>query len=412
MTVPSFLHSYARPAAGAEAFIAIVSGQGAEVVDDAGNRYVDALASLWYCAVGHGRDEIVDAVTIQMRKLEAFHTFDRFTNEPAEAVADTLRRLAPMPEARVFFTCSGSEAVDSALKLARLAHHAAGEPARTLVISRRPSYHGVTFGGMTATGLPANQEGFGPLVGDMVQVPYDDLESLDAVLAENPGRLAAIISEPVVGAGGVYPPTDGYLAALRERCDRHGGLLVADEVICGFGRLGQWWGMQHYRVVPDLVTFAKGVTSGYQPLGGVLVGPEVRRRLEADTALVLRHGHTYSAHPTACAAAVANLAILERERLWERAEPIGQRLAQGLRGVVDGDAALGVRGQGGVWAIALGQGVGAVDVREELLLRGVIARPIGAATVAFCPPLVISDHQIDQCVEATAEAVRTVAKAR
>jgi len=412
MTVPSFLHSYARPAAGAEAFIAIVSGQGAEVVDDAGNRYVDALASLWYCAVGHGRDEIVDAVTIQMRKLEAFHTFDRFTNEPAEAVADTLRRLAPMPEARVFFTCSGSEAVDSALKLARLAHHAAGEPARTLVISRRPSYHGVTFGGMTATGLPANQEGFGPLVGDMVQVPYDDLESLDAVLAENPGRLAAIIAEPVVGAGGVYPPTDGYLAALRERCDRHGGLLVADEVICGFGRLGQWWGMQHYRVVPDLVTFAKGVTSGYQPLGGVLVGPEVRRRLEADTALVLRHGHTYSAHPTACAAAVANLAILERERLWERAEPIGQRLAQGLRGVVDGDAALGVRGQGGVWAIALGQGVGAVDVREELLLRGVIARPIGAATVAFCPPLVISDHQIDQCVEATAEAVRTVAKAR
>jgi len=412
MTVPSFLHSYARPAAGAEAFIAIVSGQGAEVVDDAGNRYVDALASLWYCAVGHGRDEIVDAVTIQMRKLEAFHTFDRFTNEPAEAVADTLRRLAPMPEARVFFTCSGSEAVDSALKLARLAHHAAGEPARTLVISRRPSYHGVTFGGMTATGLPANQEGFGPLVGDMVQVPYDDLESLDAVLAENPGRLAAIIAEPVVGAGGVYPPTDGYLAALRERCDRHGGLLVADEVICGFGRLGQWWGMQHYRVVPDLVTFAKGVTSGYQPLGGVLVGPEVRRRLEADTALVLRHGHTYSAHPTACAAAVANLAILERERLWERAEPIGQRLAQGLRGVVDGDAALGVRGQGGVWAIALGQGVGAVDVREELLLRGVIARPIGADTVAFCPPLVISDHQIDQCVEATAEAVRTVAKAR
>ena len=157
-----------------------------------------------------------------------------------------------MPGARVFFTCSGSEAVDSALKLARLGHHVAGEPARTLVVSRRPSYHGVTFGGMTATGLAPNQEGFGPLVGDMVQVPYDDLQALDAVLDENPGRLAAIIAEPVVGAGGVYPPPEGYLAGLRERCDRHGGFLVADEVICGFGRLGEWWGVQRHGVVPDL----------------------------------------------------------------------------------------------------------------------------------------------------------------
>jgi adenosylmethionine-8-amino-7-oxononanoate aminotransferase len=412
MSVPAFLHSYARPAAGPEAFIKIVAGKGAEVTDDVGNRYVDALASLWYCAVGHGRDEIVDAVVTQMRRLEAFHTFDRFTNEPAEAVAETLRRLGPMPDARVFFTCSGSEAVDSALKLARLAHHAAGEPARTLVVSRRPSYHGVTYGGMTATGLPANQEGFGPLVGDVVQVPHDDLDALDAVLDDNPGRLAAVIAEPVVGAGGVYPPPEGYLAGLRERCDRHGGFLVADEVICGFGRLGRWWGVQHYGVVPDLVTFAKGVTSGYQPVGGVLVGTEVRRRLEADATLVLRHGHTYSAHPTACAAAVANLAIVERERLVERAEPVGRRLASGLRALVDGDAAVGVRGGGGVWAIALAPGVGAGDVREELLVRGVIARPIGTDTVAFCPPLVISDVQIDHCVEATGEAVRAVAKAR
>ncbi|HMC41958.1 MAG TPA: aminotransferase class III-fold pyridoxal phosphate-dependent enzyme [Acidimicrobiales bacterium] len=412
MTVPAFLHSYARPAAGPEAFITIVAGQGAEVVDEAGNRYVDALASLWYCAVGHGRDEIVDAVMAQMRRLAAFHTFDRFTNAPAEAVSETLRRIAPMPDARVFFTCGGSEAVDSALKLARLAHHVAGQPERTLVVSRRPSYHGVTYGAMTATGLPANQEGFGPLVGEMVQVPYDDLDALDAVLDEHGDRLAAIIAEPVVGAGGVYAPPEGYLAGLRQRCDRHGGFLVADEVICGFGRLGHWWGVQRHGVVPDLVTFAKGVTSGYQPLGGVLVGPEVRRRLEGDAALVLRHGHTYSAHPSACAAAVANLAILERERLAERAEPVGRRLASGLGALVDGETALGVRGQGGVWAIALAPGVGAADVREELLVRGVIARPIGADTVAFCPPLVISDAQIDHCVEATGEAVLAVAKAR
>jgi adenosylmethionine-8-amino-7-oxononanoate aminotransferase len=265
---------------------------------------------------------------------------------------------------------------------------------------------------MTVTGLPANQEGFGPLVGDVVQVPYDDLAALDALLEDQGARLAAIIAEPVVGAGGVYPPPEGYLAGLRQRCDRHGGFLVADEVICGFGRLGQWWGVRRHGVVPDLVTFAKGVTSGYQPLGGVLVGPEVRRRLEADPALVLRHGHTYSAHPTACAAAVANLAILERESLAERAEPIGRRLSSGLEALVDGESAVGVRGQGGVWAIALAPGIGAVDVREELLVRGVIARPIGTDTVAFCPPLVISDAQVDQCVEATAEALQAVAKAR
>jgi len=410
--IPAFLHPFARPAAGRDAFIRIVSAEGSSVIDDAGKRYVDALASLWYCNVGHGRAEIIDAIASSMRSLDVFHTFDRFTNPPAEELADILRRLAPMPDARAFFTCSGSEAVDSAIKLARLAHVAAGRPERTLVVSRTPSYHGVTFGAMSATGLAPNQAGFGPLVPDVVQVPYDDLAALDDLLADQGERLAAIIAEPVVGAAGVYPPPPGYFAGLRERADRHGGFLISDEVICGFGRLGRWWGIQHYGVTPDMVTFAKGVTSGYQTVGGVLVGAAVRGPLEADASLVLRHGHTYSGHPAGCAAGVANLAIVEREELWTRAAPVGERLRAGLEAVVDGDAVLGVRGDGAVWAIGLGGGVGALDVREELLARGVIARPIGADTVAFCPPLVIGDADLDHIAEAVAGAVKAVAAGR
>ena len=410
VSTPKFLHAFARPSAGPEAFIKIVRGEGAVVHDDLGNRYVDALGSLWYCNVGHGRSEIVEAVAAQMRDLEAFHTFDRFTNEPAERVTAWLAEHAPMPDARVFLTSGGSESVDTAIKLARLAHHVGGAPDRTLVISRKPSYHGVTYGALAATGLPLNQDGFGPLVPDVVQVPYDDLAAVDEVLSERGHELAAIIAEPVVGAGGVYPPPPGYLRGLRERCDRHGGFLILDEVICGFGRLGTWWGAQHFDVVPDLVTFAKGVTSGYIPLGGVVVGSAVRSRMEADPGLVLRHGYTYGGHPTACAAAVANLAILERDGLIDRGQKAGDRLARGLQSLVDGERITQARGDGAVWAIALPGHIAAMDVREELLTRGVIARPIGTDTVAFCPPFVIDDADVDLCIEATAEAVRAAAR--
>jgi adenosylmethionine-8-amino-7-oxononanoate aminotransferase len=246
------------------------------------------------------------------------------------------------------------------------------------------------------------------MLADVVQVPKDDLAAVDAVLAERGDELAAIIAEPVVGAGGVYPAVPGYLAGLRERCDRHGAFLILDEVICGFGRLGMWWGAQHYGVRPDLVTFAKGVTSGYLPLGGVLVGPDVRRKLEHDPTLVLRHGHTYSGHPLPCAAALANLKILADEDLPGRAIKVGRRLADGLGELVDGDTVTEVRGTGAVWAIEFGPGLVANEVREELLLRGVIARPIGTSTMAYCPPLVATDDDVDRCVSATAEAIAAI----
>ena len=403
MTRPRFLHPFARPAAGREAFVTITRGEGAHVWDELGNRYIDAMASLWYCNAGHGRAEIIDAITAQLHKLDTFHTFDRFTNEPADKLADELAAIAPMEDARVFFTSSGSEAVESAIKIARIA------TGRSVVVSRRPSYHGVTYGGLSATGLPLNQAGFGPLLPDVVQVPHDVLAALDEAMSE---EVAAVIAEPVIGAGGLYPPAPGYLAALRERCDRVGALLILDEVICGFGRLGGWWGAQRYDVVPDLVTFAKGVTSGYLPLGGVLVGRRVRAALESDEAFILRHGHTYSGHPVACAAASANIALLRDEGLLDRADHIGSVLSAALQeAAADEHRITDVRGVAGMWGVGLVEGVSALDVREEMMLRGVIARPLGPSTITFCPPLTISDDDLLCCARVLLEAVRGTAAA-
>lgn len=403
----AFLHPFTRPSA--DDFLTIVRGEGALVYDEAGRDYVDGMASLWYVNAGHGRREIVDAVAGQLGRLAAYHTFERFTNEPAEQVAARIAATAPFERARVFLTSSGSEAVDSAVKLVRLTHALAGEPERTIVVSRAPSYHGVTYAGMTLTGLPANQQHFGPLVPDVVQVPHDDAEAVAAVCEANPGRVAAVIAEPVVGAGGVLPPPDGYWRRLREVCDAHGALFVADEVITGFGRLGTWWGSERFGAVPDLMTFAKGVTSGYQPLGGVVLSRRVLDVLEADPATVLRHGHTYSGHPACAAAGVANLDLTERDGLLDRAEPIGARLAAGLDRLRADGRVTAVRGIGAVWAVTLPDGVAAPDVREAMLADGVIARPIGASTIAWCPPLVITDEQIDRCVDALGAAVDRVA---
>ncbi len=402
---PRLLHPFARPAARTEDFLTIASASGSEVFDSSGKRYLDALASLWYCAIGHGRGEIGEAVVSQMTQLDAFHLFDRFTNAPADALADRISSYAPMDDARVFFTSGGSEAVETAIKLARLAQVAAGHPERRVVISRQPSYHGVTYAAMAATGLPPNREGFGPLPPEIVQVPHDSLEAARAAVAQYEGRVAAIIAEPVVGAGGVYPPVEGYLQGLRELCDQAGALLILDEVICAFGRMGTWFAAEHFGVVPDLVTFAKGVTSGYIPLGGVVVGPAVHDPLEADESLYLRHGNTYSGHPVACAAAMANLDIMERESLLDRAPGIAAVLGKGLGTLVDGERVTSVRGAQGVWALGLGEGVDASALREKMLDRGVIARPIGTSTVAFCPPLVVTDTEMGEIVDRTGEAI-------
>jgi adenosylmethionine-8-amino-7-oxononanoate aminotransferase len=407
MSPSRLLHPFARPAA--ESFITIVRGEGAAVFDADGRRYVDGMAGLWYCNIGHGRRQIADAVHRQLCELENYHLFDIFTNRPAEALAERVAELAPVAGSRVFFTSSGSEAVDTALKLARLTFQRGGEPQRHLLVGRTLSYHGTNFGGTAVQGLPLNQEGWGPAPEGFALVPHDDLDAVEQLFAARGAEIAAVIAEPVIGAGGVHPATVEYLAGLRALCDRHGALLIFDEVITGFGRLGSWFGADDYGVAPDVITFAKAVTSGYQPLGGVIVGRRVLDGLEADDDYVLRTGYTYSGHPTACAAGLANLDVVADEHLLGRVGHLAATFSAGFGRLRDDGLVAGVRGRGGMWAVAMNDGVDAVAVRDHLLRRGVIARPIGATTIAFCPPLVIDDDDLTSCIDGLGDALAAVA---
>jgi adenosylmethionine-8-amino-7-oxononanoate aminotransferase len=402
--VSAFLHPFAKPTR--TDFRTLVRGQGAVVYDNQGNQYIDGMASLWYCAVGHGRSDMAESIARQAGTLAAYSTFDPFTNEPAEQLAEKLVSIGPMPDARVFFTSSGSESVDTAMKLARLAHVQAGHPERTLIISRQRGYHGTAYGGTSAQGIPPNREGYGPLVGDVIQVPADDVEALATLMSQRGDTIAAVLIEPLQGAGGVFPPTEGYLESVRRLCDQHGAFLIYDEVISGFGRLGTWFAAHKYNVRPDMVTFAKAVTSGYQPLGGVFVGPAVRQSLEADPSFFLRTGFTYSGHPTACAAALTNIEILEREDMLNRSLHIGKRLSTGLQALADDGMVAAIRGDGSVWAVSHHPHNDPVVIRDRMMDLGVITRAIGTDANTFCPSFVISDAQIDQIIDVLATALK------
>jgi adenosylmethionine-8-amino-7-oxononanoate aminotransferase len=399
----SFLHPFAKPTR--ERFITIERGDGALLWDAEGNELVDAMASLWYCNIGHGRAEMADRIAAQVGTIEAYSCFDPFTNAPADDLADRVAALTPMADARVFFAGSGSEAVDSAMKLARLTHVLAGHPERRLIISRQRGYHGTNYGGTSAQGIGPNRQGYGELLADVVQVPGDDVEAVASLMRERSDEICAVLTEPIQGAAGVFPPEPGYLAALRTLCDRHGALLIFDEVITGFGRTGEWFAAHRYDVTPDVTTFAKAITSGYQPLGGVIVGSTVRQALESDPTFVLRHGYTYSGHATACAAGLANLDIIEREGLVERARHVGGRLEDGLRAIHADGGFAALRGDTAIFGAAMHADVDAMAVRDAMLDLGVIVRAIGAETVTFCPPLVITDDQVDRICDAFAAAL-------
>ena len=403
MSDNAYLHPFTAPRK--TEFISLVAGHGSTVVDSTGKEYIDAMASLWYQNVGHGRQEMIDAIVGQLNQLATYHTFDPFTNEPTEKLAGMISEMVPMDRARVFFTSSGSEAVDSAMKIARIAQREAGHPDRQIIISREHGYHGVTYGGTSAQGIPLNREGFGPLVGRVINVPSDNVEAMASVFDEFGGEIAAVLTEPVQGAGGVFPPPEGYLGGLRRLCDQHGAYLIMDEVICGFGRTGYWFGSDRYGVRPDIITFAKAVSSGYVPLGGVAVGSTVRDALEANEGFILKHGHTYSGHPLATAAGVAAIEIQQREGLVDRANHIGDRLSAGLESLADDGSIDHVRGVGAVWGAEMTPGVDAAAVRQRMLDAGVIVRPLND-TLVMCPPLVITDEEIDRIVDTMAEAVR------
>ncbi len=383
-------------------FINIVSAEGSILTDDTGKTYIDGMASLWYCQVGHGRREIIDAITNQMNDLVTYNTFDPFSNDRAQEVAELIAKKSPLENSRVFLGSSGSEAVDTALKIARIVQQRRGHKDKQIIVRRTHGYHGTNFGGTTAQGIEPNREGWGDLVPHFVEVPNDNIEEVSKVFAEHGSNIAAVISEPVQGAGGVWPPEDGYLQGLRKLCTQHNSLLIFDEVICGFGRTGSWFGAETFGVKPDLMTFAKGVSSGYLPLSGVIVSNDVSNEL-AEPGFLLRTGYTYSGHPASAAAGIANINLIEEEGLVERANHVGKKTVEGFDALAAEGLIESYRGIGAVWAADIGRD--AIPVRNEMIDRGVIVRGVGEAII-WCPPLTVTDEQVGRFIETLEAAAR------
>ena len=403
----ALLHPFSKPSS--DNFRTLVRSEGVRVWDDEGNEYIDGLGSLWYCQVGHNRAELVQAITNQLQTLSSYHTFAPMGSQISDQAAERIRSVSPFPDGRVFLCSSGSESVDSAIKIMRKVAILRGEPERQIILRRSRGYHGVNVGGTTLQGIPANREGWGDLLPKVLEIDPTNIESAASIFKEHGQNIAGVVTEAVQGAGGVFPPPDGFLEGLRRLCDDNGSLLVFDEVITGFGRTGNWFASDTYNVKPDLITFAKGVTSGYQPMGGVLVNRAVCDLFEEDPDFVFMHGYTYSGHPAACAAAIANIDLIEKEGLVERAKHIGKRISQGLEALKSDGLLSEVRGVGAIWA---GQIEGATTeqglaVRDKMTEKGVICRAINGA-LAFCPPLIIKDQDIDHMIDIAEQAINEI----
>jgi putrescine---pyruvate transaminase len=385
--------------------------EGVWVYDEDGRRYLDGCASLWYANAGHGRQEIVQAAMDQMSKLEAYSCFADIANRPALELAERLSALAPVDDAKIFFGSGGADAIDTAVKLARAYWQARGEHDRVHVVSRETGYHGTHGFGTSITGIPPNRDGWGVLPGENTVAPLHDLDGVEKVFAEvGPERIAAFVIEPVTGAGGVHLPVEGYVEGVAELCRRHGVLLIIDAVIAGFGRLGTWFGIERFGVRPDMITFAKGVTSGYLPLGGVVVSGEVAAPWWTTPGeRTLRHGPTYSGHPTCCAAGLATLDVYERENLIPRGQELENTLFETLTPLTSHPYVHEVRaGFGLLAAVELEPEIlSSVPDAPNALLRGarkagVLVRGLGKG-VAVSPPLTVTEDEIGML----AEAIRT-----
>ena len=394
--------------------LVLVRGEGAWLEDDRGRRFLDATASLWYCNVGYGRAELADVAAAQMRELAAYSTFGAYANRPALELADRLAGIAPMPDATVFLTTGGSDAVDTAAKIARRYWRLRGEPQRTLLVARSEAYHGMNAYGTSLAGIRPNAEGWGPLVADVLHVPHDDAAELERVLAEHGERVAAFIGEPVIGAGGVFPPPVGYWERVQRACAAHGALVIADEVVTGYGRLGPWFACERFGIEADLVTTAKGLTSGYFPVGAILCAPRVRDVLWADAAGPFRHGFTYSGHAAGCAVALRNLDIIEREGLRDRVRALEPVLARALATLerlplVDETRSVGLLGAVQLNAEARAEDPGLADrVVSALQDDGVLVRALVGHSLQISPPFVIREQELDLLAERIGSALERV----
>ena len=396
----AFWHPFADMSAVAGHDLVIASGHGVRVTAEDGREYLDASAGLWYCNVGHGRQEIAQAVMQRMSSIAGYSNFGDLATRPTLDLADRLATLAPMADAKVFFTSGGSDAVDTAVKLVRRYWGLVGRPERSTIITRTRSYHGMHMAGTSLSGIPANRDGYGPLDPGVANVAWDDADAL-AVLIDELGSdtVAAFFCEPVIGAGGVYPPPPGYLDSVRAICRERGVLFVADEVITGYGRTGRMFASEG--LDPDLVLTAKGLTSGYLPMGAVLVSGAVAEPFWETPGLLWRHGYTYSGHASAAAAAMANLDILEREQLVDRVAGLQLALTAALVPLRSHEYVADVRsGVGLLGAVTLDPALLATDptllprVIAGMRQRGVLTRGLADGSVQISPPFVVTREEL------------------
>jgi len=396
-------------------------GEGCHVWDDQGNRYVDSTGGLWYANVGYGRAEIADAAAAQMRKLHAYSHYGDVSSRPTTDLAERISGFAPMDDAAVFFTSGGGESIETVVKLVRRYWSLLGQPDRTVIVSRERAYHGLAGYGTSIVGTEAFKVGVGPLAGGTARVPWDSAEALEATIVElGAEHVAAFFCEPIIGAGGILLPPEGYLQAVQEICRRHGVLFVVDEVICGYGRVGDWFASSRVGLDPDAITFAKGITSGYVPLGGVIVGRRLQEPFWNGTeAGVWRHGYTYSGHASAAAAAHANLDIIEREGLVARGLELEQELPDALAPLLAHELVTEIRGGfGAVAAVQIDPALLADDpgLTDRVTLRsrhhGVLTRTLVGGGLQISPPLVITRDELDEVASGLAGALDDVAAAR
>ena len=420
MASTRFWHGFADMHLVKDAELVFRSGEGVwlEAID--GRRFLDATAALWYCAVGFGRRDIADAVAEQLARLPAYSSFGAYTTEPTLVLADRLAALAPIDDAVVFLASGGSDAVDTSAKLARRYWDVQGRPEKRVIVSREHGYHGMHAWGTALAGIPSNKTGYGgEIIEEVVNVGSADTESLGALFESRGNEIAAFIGEPVIGAGGVYPPEPSYWAEVQRLCREHDVLLIADEVITAFGRVGAMWGSQRYGIEPDMITFAKCVTSGYMPLGGVIVGPRVSQPFWEGSAPgpMFAHGYTYSGHAAACAAAMVNLDIIERERLVARVGSLEPVLDIAVRRLASLPLVGEIRTVGLTAAVAIAPDRLAADpgiparVVGAALRHGIATRVLRGHALHISPAFVITEGEIDTLVDGLGAALEDVAAA-
>ncbi|MEU3839438.1 aspartate aminotransferase family protein [Streptomyces sp. NPDC028635] len=405
--------------------VVMTSGSGCRLTDTEGRSYLDATGGLWLAQVGHGRTELADVAHQQMTKLEYFTSFWEFSNERAIELAARLASLAPDPLNHVYFTSGGSEGNEAAIKMARYYHHRRGESSRTWILARSKAYHGIGYGGGSATGFPVYHEGFAPMMPHVSHLTppwpyrselYDGQDPADFLIREleeriaeiGPQNIAAMIGEPIMGVGGMLVPPADYWPRVREVLDRHGILLIFDEVVTAYGRVGEWFAAQYFGVTPDIIVTAKGITSGYVPLGALLVGDHVAEVLLRDHGFPM--GYTYNGHPVATAVATANLDIIEQEGLLARATGLGAALHGELQSQLGDLPIVGeIRSVGMMLAVEL---VADRATRAPLPLdpdrmpHDVIRRETGvivrdsAHSLVLSPPLIMTEAEAKEAASA------------